>query len=502
MEAAKQARELTALDFSWLARSLSADERGAVRDALRGLLHQGQRKSQGKPKVGALPTATPIVASYVRGELRGCALERGTAPAADRLAKAFASSTQSIRDDVDAEVFYPREFRWLDDIDSLEIGTEGVALVLDSAGATPRGAAPGTSCVLLMPRVARDHRVDTRGLLRLLAQKAGLESDLASELPKGARLAAWTCESVVARSTGDDVEDKSAQAASSAGSDAADYAAAWIARMFDVTGPVAFALDPRSRVLQPTGKLWHARSAITIEAVAAYCEQRGNAGELAKLLPRARRWLGRELEHALQKDRGVSDWPDDRASVAGTLALACLAGVAVQAPLRKLVVDGRWRDVEGSPVWPWHAGQIACALGRDAPDDLWAYCVASLESMPFAPYVALAAKVRGDEPAHRRAVASVAAFIRRDAPHAGGATVTAMPETALTAVAAQALAGSAEHRSEHAAALAFVRARQLLPGCIPAALDPALALGGFAGTPVDDVQRADIAGHALLALLA
>ena len=52
-----------------------------------------------------------------------------------------------------------------------------------------------------------------------------------------------------------------------------------------------------------------------------------------------------------------------------------------------------------------------------------------------------------------------------------------------------------------AAALAFVTARQLLPGHIPAALDPTLALGGFSGTPVDDTLRADIAGHALLALI-
>jgi hypothetical protein len=41
-----------------------------------------------------------------------------------------------------------------------------------------------------------------------------------------------------------------------------------------------------------------------------------------------------------------------------------------------------------------------------------------------------------------------------------------------------------------------------VPGRIAAALDPALALGGFAATPVDDTLRADIAGHALLALLA
>ena len=66
----------------------------------------------------------------------------------------------------------------------------------------------------------------------------------------------------------------------------------------------------------------------------------------------------------------------------------------------------------------------------------------------------------------------------------------------MTAVAAHALEGT-----RHAAdALAFVRAHQLLPDRIPAALDPALALGAFRATPVDDTLRADITGHALLAL--
>jgi hypothetical protein len=71
--------------------------------------------------------------------------------------------------------------------------------------------------------------------------------------------------------------------------------------------------------------------------------------------------------------------------------------------------------------------------------------------------------------------------------------------TCLSRIAAHALADS-RHRADHAAALAFVEARQLTPDRIPAALEPSLALGGFSGTPVDDILRADIAGHALLAL--
>jgi hypothetical protein len=76
-----------------------------------------------------------------------------------------------------------------------------------------------------------------------------------------------------------------------------------------------------------------------------------------------------------------------------------------------------------------------------------------------------------------------------------------VPETALTAVTAHALSLARETRPLAARALAFVRARQLLPGRIPAALDARIALGAFSATPVDDVLRADIAGHAVLALL-
>jgi hypothetical protein len=461
------------LDVEPLARALSAHERAQVRSGLTGLL-RFHRKLGRFPTVRG-PRATPIVAVYEAGELRGCAVWRGDGSGGDRLARAFLGATASLDPDADlaAQAFYPHRVRWLRDPADLEVGTEGIALVRT-------GMAP----VLLMPQVARDHRVDGRGMAALLAAKAGL-----SDFPAGARLIAWTVDSVVARMN--DVEASSLRAASRARAGAADYAAAWLARMIDTRGHVAFAVDARTRTLQPTGPLWHARSAIAIEALAAH-------GGHAPAVTRARRWLGGEIERALAGGR-VEAWPDDRASVLGTLALACLAGVRVETRLRALVAS--WRTLVRSPAWPWHAGQVASALGRDTPRALWSWCVEDLARRPFAPYTALAARTAGDEPAFRRAAAAVAASIRRAPPHRGGASATELSETALTAVAAHALVGSRAHRA-HADALAFVAARQLLPERIPAPLDPALALGAFSATPVDDVLRADITAHALLAIVA
>ncbi|MBV8761588.1 MAG: hypothetical protein JO257_30110 [Deltaproteobacteria bacterium] len=472
-----------ALDLEALPRVLSAPARTAIRSGLRALL-QFHRRLGRIPPVRA-PRATPIVAVYEAGVLRGCAVWRGGGTGGERLARAFLGATASLDAGADlaAQAFYPRSVRWLHDPAELEVGTEGVALVR-------RGMPP----VLLMPQVARDHVVDAHGLVALLAAKAGLATPPGARATfgPGARLMAWTVETVVARA--DDIEGASQRAATRTGADAADYAAAWLARMIDARGRVAFALDARTRTLQPTGPLWHARSAIAIEALAAH-------GGYVPTVSRARRWLAAEIERALAGGR-VEEWPDDRATVLGTLALACLAGVPVEHRLRALAAE--WRSLVRSPAWPWHAGQVACALGRDTPRELWSWCVEDLARHPFAPYTALAARACADQAAVRRATGALVPFLRHAAPYRGGATATALPETALTAVAAHALVGCAGSRADRAVAdaLAFVGARQLLPDRIPAPLDPALALGAFGATPADDLLRADITGHALLAVLA
>ena len=451
------------LDLEPLPGELSARARNELQRDLSALLRFHARLAR-FPRVRG-PRATPIVAVYANGRLRGCAVWRGGGSGGERLARAFLSATASLGGDLPlaAQVFYARDVRWLRDPADLDVGREGIAAI-------QRDAPP----VLLMPQVARDHGVDGEGLMALLDDKAG-------GLSPDARFVAWTVDTVTART--DAVEAVSARAAARTGASELDYAAAWLARMIDPRGRVGFALDARNRVLQPSGPLWHARSAIAIDALATHG---GYPAEVA----RARRWLAREIADGLA-GRPVEAWPEERATVIGTLALACLAGVRVAERLLALVAS--WRELQHAPAWPWHAGQVACALGRATPPALWAWCVADLARHPFAPYTALAAKGLGDE---RVATAALAPFIRRTAPFRGGASATRFPETALTAVAAHALAGT-RHAGE---ALAFVRARQLLPGRIPAALDPALSLGAFSATPVDDTLRADITGHALLAL--
>jgi hypothetical protein len=175
----------------------------------------------------------------------------------------------------------------------------------------------------------------------------------------------------------------------------------------DGLGRVAFAIDPRARVLQPDGPLWHARSAIAIEALAEYAGASTRARfaalrtDAAAAVARARRWLAQDVARGL-RGASVPGWPDDRASVIGTLALACLAGVPVHDRLRDLVAARPW---PASPAWPWHAGQVALALGHATPLALWQWCIDDLARRPFAPYVALAARARcprrGSRPSRR-----------------------------------------------------------------------------------------------------
>jgi hypothetical protein len=145
---------------------------------------------------------------------------------------------------------------------------------------------------------------------------------------------------------------------------------------------------------------------------------------------------------------------------------------------------------------------VALGLGRATPRALWETCIADLARAPFAPWTALAAIQVGDEAGYRKAADAVAGCLANAPPHEGGARITPVPECGLTAVAAHALLDSKPHTPLVERALAFVRARQLLPGTIPASLDPTLALGGFSATPVNDLLRGDIVGHALSMLLA
>ncbi|MDB4993855.1 MAG: hypothetical protein JWM74_1287 [Myxococcaceae bacterium] len=469
MARASAAPSLTALGLTPLARGVV--DREALGSELEALLRFHATLVRFPPLPHA-PNATPIVALYDRGQLVGCAMSREPASGPSRLARAFLAASAAIDRAVpslSAEVVYARRARWIDDPMTIEVGTEGIGLA--------RASAPP---VILMPQVARDHGADGAAFVALLRTKADGAMD------RDARLVAWTALRVVARTDG--VERASQQAGRASAASGRDYAAAWLARLIAHDGSMAFAIDARRRILQPRGDLHHARCAMVIEALARH-------GAHARELARARRWLGREIARALAGER-VGEWPLACAPVASTLARALLAGIDVRTPLRALAVNPELAAT------PWHAAQVALALGKDTPPSMWRACVADLAREPFAPWTALAARAVGDAACHRHAVASVASCIRRARPYIGAASLSlAPPETGLTAVAAHALASSKEHRAVARAARAFVEDRQLLPGAIPASLDPTLALGAFAATPVDDLLRGDIVAHALHALL-
>src|SRR5262249_20332257 len=75
------------------------------------------------------------------------------------------------------------------------------------------------------------------------------------------------------------------------------------------------------------------------------------------------------------------------------------------------------------------------------------------------------------------------------------------PETALTAVSIEALAchPASWSRAAIARGLDFLASMQLTGRRIYAALDPALARGALSASPVIDLLRGHVTGHALLA---
>lgn len=473
--------------FPWkaLARPLTRDARARVAAQTQALL-AWQRRLVRWPRVGSAPDATPFVTLYAGGRLVGCFGSMEGTPG-ERLARAFVSAAgdgrydgiaANERDAVAACVSYLRNpiCRALGELERrFELGTHGVAAVV-----------PGKTSALLLPSVAVDEHADLSGLLVILARKMGVDP---SELAR-ASLYMFEAESVVARQSGPP-DARSRPPHRGAGSvDAIDSAATWLARQIDSKGRVRFGVDARARAEHPRGEFLHGRAAVLVQALAAHG---GHPREAA----RARRWLGGEVRAALA-GRNISDWPRERAAVAGTVALAVMAGVDLADELTKLAAT---EDVKQNA---WHAAQVVAALGRRAPPTLFEHCVAHLREQPWAPWTAIAADVWGDTGVRDRACDALAASVRTQAPYFGAVNVTRIPETALVAVAVEALARSPTRAARAAArsATSFLSSVQLLGERIPASLDPDRTQGAFPLSLVLDGLRADVTAHALLALLA
>lgn len=463
--------------FPWrVARPLTRAQRACVAARLSALLRwQRDLRRWAAPGGGGCPNGTPFVSLYARGRLTGC-FGSNEGSAAERLTRAFLRAledarfgavSRSERDELAAQVSYPvarRRVRPERVLAELEVGVHGVAL-----------APPGAQTIVLLPHVARDAGLGPLAFLEAAAQKAGLAKDGWRD----ATVTLFETEDVVTRLR-----------AATAGNDPRARAARWLARLVARDGAVTFAVDARKRETHRLGPMHHGRAAVVVAALAG-----STTAGARTAAARARARLVRDLRAGLA-GQPVAGFPDHPAVVAGTCALACLAGAGLERELAQWV-DQRPEVRQNL----WHCGQVALALGEQAPAALWQATVADLERAPWAPWTLMAARTRGDGAIVARCERVVVASIRATGPHVGGASVTPVPELALTALAAESLAQS----RSRAAARAVERARQFLlrwqhgPSA-RAALAHELVDGAFPASPVLDLARGDVTGHALLAL--
>jgi hypothetical protein len=442
-----------------LGRPLTASERRGLRRDVARLL-AWQRDLGSWPLVAHAPDGIPFVSLYARGRLVGC-FGSDEGPPPERLARAFLRALEDARfggvraphrAELSCDVAYVTDLRDVEP-DAIEAGTDGVGVV------RPDGAP-----IVLLPEVASYHRLDVKGLLDRLADKAGL--DLHAR-----RLFAFTTDRVSVH----------AGARATSPRDPRDEAARWLARQVQEDGSVVFAVDPRGRRRAAQGAMHHGRVAVALRALEAH----GGHGRATK---RARARLEKDLD-ALSGG--------EPAQTAGTLALAALAGIPVRAALLERARG--WREVAKIP---WHAAQVVAALGKDAPEPLWRACARDLDTRPWAPWTAIAAHNRGDGAVLARVAPALVASLRASSPHRGGAGVTAVPEIALTALTVEALAlvDAPDARAAARRGRAFLARWQIRRGEVPARLDPTMAAGAFPASPVADLLRVDITAHALLAL--
>jgi hypothetical protein len=466
------ARKLGALVRGDLRRPLSPAERRAVRRDLHALLvWQTDLDVWKKPK--DVVDALPYVAIYARGKLFGCFGAEGGTPG-ERLGRAFLNALQdkrfgglpdALRNDLSAEVSFVRRVTEVDPSrleSTFEPGTHGLGVV------RPGGV------VVLLPSVARDNGWKARGMLEAIVQKARLTTPLAE------RFFSFEVDRVVARLHAPRVKKEKAR----------DAAARWIAGLVQRDGSVVFAVDARTGAAIGPGEMHHARVAAAVQALDAH-------GGYPSEVTRAQARLAHDALEALSGVPVIA-WPDHPAKVAGTLAHLVRAGVDVRGELLSMASS---KDVAHVP---WHAAQVATALGTDAPEELIAACERDLIERPWAPWTVLAAtrrRVSGD--ALSRAVEALVDSIRKDAPHRGGVNRTEVPEVALTALTVEALRGVRQTGPVRAAVARgeeFIRSWQIDPEDAPAAFDLEKAAGAFMGSPISSRLRADVTGHALLVL--
>jgi AMMECR1 domain-containing protein len=474
-------RRLSVLGWDARAAPLTREERAVASRTLRALL-AWQVTLRRFPRARAAPAGTPFVSLYADGRLAGCfGCDEGTAE--ERLLRAFVRALEDPRYGrvraeerarLAAQVSYPRAVRRVRSEDApsaVAAGVHGVAL----------RAAAATS--LLLPSVARDHGLGAEGMLTVLARKAGLADDGWRD----AELATFECDEVTVHSA----EARRVSVARPRGARRAG--ADFLARMVDARGRIAFVVDGRARRVEAEGPMRHVREAVALAALRREPRHREATERFARrLLAEVRAGLAQAGAGALSH----AAFPTAPAPIAGTLALACRAGLPLHHELAEYAASRP--EIAGDV---WHAAQVVAVLGAHAPSRLFRVCVRDLDARPWAPWTLVAAAAVADGAVRVRCERAVVGALARGGPYDGGAMVTAIPELALTALSVESLLESgARAAAAIARGRAFLRRFQLLGDALPASLSPALVRGAFPLSPVVPLARLDVTGHALLAL--
>jgi AMMECR1 domain-containing protein len=457
-----------------LDRPLSLAERNALeRDVFALLAWQTKLAAWKSPR--SRVDAVPYVALYSKGRLHGCFGAEEGRPG-ERLARAFLSALEDkrfglipsqARAALSAEVSFVTRATPVDP-DALEASFEpGIHGLGVSRG---EGAA-----VILLPSVARDNGLKAGAMLDTLVRKARIAS------PRAERFFTFHTENVSARLGGGRARQE----------DAGQAAARWIAGLVQDDGSVLFGREARSGAACSPGEMHHARVAAAVQALDAH-------GGYERKVAHSRRRLAQDAAAALSGSF-VQAWPDDPARVAGTLAHLVRAGVdGVRAALRGFASSS---ELAGAP---WYAGQVATALGADTPRILRDACIGHLADHPWAPWTVLAhARLSLSGDLLSRAVEALVRSVREEGPHRGGVAMAGIPEIALTALTVEALRGVRATGPVRAAirrGKAFLRAWQIDGERAPAAFDLEASHGALMASPISSVLRADVTGHALLAL--
>jgi len=452
-----------------LEQPLSSADRTFIRQELEGLLAWQRALGHFAPTPAvpeALACAMPIVSLSVGGQPRGC-FAYGRGPAEHRLTRAFLAALSDARfpaiDEAErarlvAQVAYPVRVRRLNAGSAVAQFAAGVhGLALKGAG----------DLVLLVPDVAREQGLDEERFVCALEHKAELERKCWDAL----EVFAFETERVVAR----------CHEPARVREDPLTGALGWLAQQVDSDGRIRFGIDSNSGEAAFSGFLRHARSASLVHALAL-------DARYFEISARARAWLRSEVERACAGD-AVADWPSELPQVAGTLALCCLAGLEFQSALLPLA------SATELFAEPWHAAQVATALGASAPSKLWQVCVKDLERQAFAPWTAIAAHRRGDSATFERAVRA----LKDKVPRSSEFGFVAEPALAGLAVEALALASDPDARARHSESVALLQRCQLWADTDPSP-SSSWVHGAFPLARNQVFLRADATAHAALAL--